>query len=76
MIDLKIDEMYASGALNTYIDELRQWIREEEAAIEKHKFTKRMLGDLLADSGKRLDSLKEHLVKAETYLSEKKAKPA
>ena len=75
MIDLKIDEMYATGALNTFIDELREWIYEEEASIEKHK-NKSMLGDILADSRKRLDSLKAHLVKAENYMAEKKTSKA
>jgi hypothetical protein len=75
MIDLKIDEMYTAGALNTYIDELREWIREEEASIEKHK-AKSMLGDILADSRKRLDDFKALLVRAEKYMAEKKAKSA
>jgi hypothetical protein len=71
MVDLKIDEMYASGALNTYIDELREWVRAEEASIEQHK-TKSMLGDILADSRRRLDVFKALLVRAENYLAEKK----
>jgi hypothetical protein len=70
MIDLKIDEMYAAGALNTYIDELKAWIVEEEASIAKHQHRK-MLADLLADSRKRLDDLKAILVKAESHRAEK-----
>jgi hypothetical protein len=64
--------MYAAGALNTYIDELREWIREEEAALERHK-QKSMLGDMLADSRKRLDDFKSILVKAESFAAEQKA---
>ena len=75
MIDLKIDEMYAAGALNTYIDELREWVREEEASIEKHR-NKGMLGDILADSRRRLDDFKAILVRAEKYMAEKETGPA
>jgi hypothetical protein len=73
MIDLKIDEMYTAGALNTYIDELRAWIGEEEASLARHR-GKKMLADILAESQKRLDDFRAILIKAEKYVAEKQAR--
>jgi hypothetical protein len=75
VIDLKIDEMYTAGALNTFIDELSDWIREKEAAVEKHR-QKTYLAPVLADLQKHIDETKALLVKAENYLANQEtAKP-
>jgi hypothetical protein len=75
MIDLKIDEMYAAGALNSFIDDLREWIGQKEAAIEKRKHKSHM-APILADLQKHVDETKAVLVEAERYLAGKTAKKA
>jgi len=75
MIDLKIDEMYTAGALNTFIDDLREWIRQKEAAIDQRK-QKSHWAPILEDLQKHVDETKSLLVKAERYLAEKESDKA
>jgi hypothetical protein len=64
--------MYVAGALNTYIDDLRRWIKEKEASVEQHKGRSHLV-PVLEDLRKHIDYTKSLLVKAETFLAEKEA---
>ena len=72
MIDLELDRMYATGALNTYIAELSEWIAEKEAAIEKHKDKTYML-PVIESLQKHIDEARSLLGKAENYHAGKQA---
>ena len=71
MVDLKLDEMYAAGALNTYIDELTEWIREKEASIAKRK-DKAYLLPVIDHLEKHIEYVRSLLSEAENYRSKKK----
>jgi hypothetical protein len=70
MIDLELDRMYAEGALNTYIDELSEWIRHKEAAIAKDKH-KAFLAPVIKNLEEHIDFARSLLSKAENFRAHK-----